>query len=103
MALMITSEDMFRTEVLESDKPVLVDFFATWCGPCKMLSPIVEEIAAEKAGQVKVVKLDVDEVGGVAMDYGVMSIPTLIYFKNGEAVETMVGFRPKEAILDILN
>ncbi|MBQ4382585.1 MAG: thioredoxin [Oscillospiraceae bacterium] len=103
MALMITSEDMFRTEVLESDKPVLVDFFATWCGPCKMLAPVVEEIAAEKAGQVKVVKLDVDEVGGVAMDYGVMSIPTLIYFKNGEAVETMVGFRPKEAILDILN
>ena len=103
MALMITSEDMFRTEVLESDKPVLVDFFATWCGPCKMLAPVVEEIAAEKAGQVKVVKLDVDEVGGVAMDYGVMSIPTLIYFKNGQAVETMVGFRPKEAILDILN
>ena len=103
MAVLHMNADDFKNYVTDGKGAVIVDFFATWCGPCKMLAPVVEEIAAEKAGQVKVVKLDVDEVGGVAMDYGVMSIPTLIYFKNGQAVETMVGFRPKEAILDILN
>ncbi|MBQ7460227.1 MAG: thioredoxin [Oscillospiraceae bacterium] len=98
MALMIKNEDMFRAEVLESKLPVLVDFFATWCGPCRMVSPIVEQIAEEKAGVVKVVKVDVDEAPSVAQQYGIMSIPTLMVFKGGEATATRVGAMPKAQI-----
>ena len=102
MALMIDSEAMFRSEVLESDKPVLVDFFATWCGPCRMVSPIVEEISEERS-DIKVVKVDVDEVESVAQTYGIMSIPTLMVFKNGEVTAQRLGVAPKEAIEEMLD
>ena len=78
----------------------LVDFFATWCGPCKMLSPIGEEIGAEADGSFSVYKVDIDEAGDIAMDFGIMSVPTLIVFKNGEEAERMIGVQPKSAILD---
>ena len=98
MVLAIENDAMFRSEVLESDKPVLVDFFATWCGPCRMVSPIVDEIAAERTDTLKVVKVDVDEAPSVAAAYGVMSIPTLMVFKGGEPVNTQVGAVPKAKI-----
>jgi thioredoxin 1 len=102
MALIITDEEMFEKEVLNSDKPVLVDFFATWCGPCKMLSPTVEEISEEYAEKVKVVKLDIDQLTPVALKYGVMSVPTLILFENGQVVTQSVGARPKSDIVEML-
>ena len=98
MVLAIENDAMFRSEVLESEKPVLVDFFATWCGPCRMVSPIVDEIAVERADTLKVVKVDVDEAPSVAAAYGVMSIPTLMVFKGGEPVNTQVGAVPKAKI-----
>ena len=98
MAMQITSEDMFKEEVINSEKPVLVDFFATWCGPCRMLSPIVEQVAEENAEKVKVVKVDTDELTSVAQKYGIMIIPTLMLFKNGDAVDQKVGVRPKSEI-----
>ena len=91
----------YEKEVLQSDKPVLIDFFATWCGPCKMLSPVIDEIAEER-DDIKVVKIDVDKCGDIAEQYGVMSIPTLVVVKNGEVANKQVGGVPKEAILDML-
>ncbi len=102
MVLAIENEAMFRSEVLESDKPVLVDFFATWCGPCRMVSPVVDEIAEERADTLNVVKVDVDEVPSVAAAYGVMSIPTLMVFRGGETVNTQVGAMPKARIESML-
>ncbi len=101
MSVVTITKENFRTEVLESDKPVLVDFWAAWCGPCRMLSPVVDEIA-EETGSVKVGKVNVDEQPALAEQFGVASIPTLILFKDGKAVETSVGVRPKAAILAML-
>ena len=91
----------FEQEVLKSDVPVLVDFWATWCGPCRMVAPIIEEIAEEAVG-FKVGKVDVDEEGELAMKYRVSSIPTLMVFSGGQPVKTVIGARPKEAILELL-
>ena len=87
------------SEVLGSDTPVLVDFWAEWCGPCKMIAPIVDEIAEEYEGKIRVAKLDADANQEVLQQYGIMGIPTLILFKNGEVAERIVGFKPKEKIL----
>jgi len=92
----------FDAEVLKSDKPVLVDFWAPWCGPCRMVGPIVEEVAEEVAGKAKVGKINVDNEQDLAVKFGVMSIPTLIVFENGKVKQTVVGGRPKQAILDML-
>ena len=91
----VVTDETFNQEVLKSDTPTLVDFWAVWCGPCRMVAPVVDEIAREQGGKLKVMKLDVDENQNTAMTYGVMSIPTLILFKNGQPVERIVGFRPK--------
>lgn len=98
MEITLTNEN-FGQEVLKSDIPVLVDFWATWCGPCRMVAPVVEEIAAEYEGKLKVGKVNVDEQQALAMQYGIMSIPTLMLFRNGEAVQTAVGYMDKERLL----
>ncbi|NWF90897.1 MAG: thioredoxin [Ignavibacteriaceae bacterium] len=92
----------FETEVIKSELPVLIDFWATWCGPCKAIAPIVEELANEYDGKVKIGKLDVDDNQQSAIKYGVRSIPTLLIFKNGKVVDTIVGAVPKPHILQKL-
>lgn len=96
----ITKEN-FEAEVLKSEKPVLVDFWAAWCGPCKMIGPVIEEIANEHP-EIKACKINVDEEGELSIKYGVMSIPTLMIFKNGEIAQTAIGYRPKEEIEELL-
>ncbi len=96
----ITAEN-FQQEVVNSDKPVLIDFWATWCGPCRMVAPIVDEIAAERA-DIKVGKVNVDEQGELAMAFKIMSIPTLVVIKDGKIVNQATGARPKEQILALI-
>jgi len=96
------TDDTFQNTVIEADKPVLVDFWATWCHPCHMIAPILEEIAAEYNDEVTVAKMDVDLNPATPMQFGVMGIPTLILFKNGEGVERITGYMPKERLLALL-
>ncbi len=92
------NDSNFDQEVLHSDVPVMVDFYADWCGPCRMVSPIVEELAGQYTGKIKVGKLNVDESSAVARKYNVMSIPTLLFVKNGQVVDQIVGALPKDKI-----
>ena len=102
MAVTKVNEQNFQTEVLSSDQTVLVDFYADWCGPCKMLSPVVDEMS-EELSDCRVVKLNVDEAPNLAARYNVMSIPTLMVFRQGEAVDRSVGVQSKQHILNMLN
>lgn len=98
MAAQHFTDTNFDTEVLKSNIPVLVDFYATWCGPCQQQAPIIEELTREYDGKVKIGKLDVDEAGKIAEKYRIMSIPTLLLFNNGEPVQSMTGFQSKEKL-----
>ena len=100
MKLKLSSEN-FKEEVLNSEKPVLVDFYADWCGPCNAMAPVIEELATELDGKAKVGKINVDENSDIAVEYNVMSIPTLIIFKNGKEEKRLVGLRDKEELLNL--
>ena len=100
MKLKLSSEN-FKEEVLNSEEPVLVDFYADWCGPCNAMSPVIEELAKELEGKAKVGKINVDENSDIAVEYNVMSIPTFIFFKNGKEEKRLVGLRDKEELLSL--
>jgi|ERR671915_2134931 thioredoxin 1 len=97
------TEQSFKLEVLQSDRPVLVDFYADWCGPCQTIKPILEELAQEYVGRVDVRRVDVDENQGLAQQYGVRGIPTLLLFKDGQARETVVGLRSKSQLVELID
>ena len=101
MAQIVSSSEC-QSKVLDAAEPVLVDFFATWCGPCKMIAPTIDEVAAEVEGRARVVKVDIDASPDVAGRYGVMSVPTLMVFKNGQPVRQAVGVQPKQNLLAML-
>lgn len=103
MSVVELTKETFENEVLEAKEPVLIDFWASWCGPCMMQSPIVDEIAEEMAGKVKVCKVNVDEQPSLALDYRVVSIPTLVFMKKGEFQERMIGLQDKQTITDYLD
>ena len=103
MAVITITLENFETEVLKSDLPVLVDFWATWCGPCRMIAPVIEEIANDYKGKIKVGKINVDEQGELAVKYGISSIPTLLLFKGGEVVKKTLGYMPKDAVEKFIN
>lgn len=102
MAIVTLTKDNFEQEVMKESLPVVVDFWASWCGPCKMFSPIVDQFAEENQGKVKVGKVNIDEEPELASRYGVMSIPTAILYKNGEAVNSLVGVQPKAALEEMV-
>ncbi|MBM4417596.1 MAG: thioredoxin [Chloroflexi bacterium] len=102
-AAVAVTDTTFQKEVLSSSQPVLVDFWAAWCGPCKAVAPIVEEIARETQGKLKVAKIDVDENPNMPQQFGVMSLPTLIVFKGGRAVERLIGYQPKARMMQAIN
>jgi thioredoxin 1 len=102
MAAAQVTDSSFKTEVLESEVPVLVDFWAPWCGPCRMVAPVVEEISEQYDGKVKVVKVNTDENPNVASQYGIRSIPTLMIFKGGQRVDMVVGAVPKTTLANTL-
>ena len=97
------SDASFQSEVLENDLPVLVDFWAPWCGPCRALAPVIHELAEENSGTAKVGKLDTDQNPSIAMNYGIQSIPTIIVFKNGEAVQKAMGVQPKSKLQEMID
>jgi thioredoxin 1 len=92
------TDNNFQSEVIESEVPVLVDFWAPWCGPCRMVAPVVEEIAQERGDQLKVVKMNIDDNQNTAMQFNILSIPTLMVFRNGEVAKTVVGAYPKRKL-----
>ena len=103
MAIVHVTSENYEKEVLQSDKPVLIDFWASWCMPCKMMAPVLDEIANELGDNIKIGKVNVDEETALATEYGVMSIPTFIVFRNGEAYARTVGVQEKKKIIDILS
>ena len=103
MSEIVITSDNFDEVVMQANRPVLVDFWATWCGPCRMLAPVIEELADEYDGKIVVGKIDVDECPELAAEFGVSSIPMVALFRNGEVVQTMVGYRPKDYYVGILN
>jgi thioredoxin 1 len=98
----VVTDASWTSDVLQSDKPVLVDFWAEWCAPCRKIAPMLDEIATEMDGQVQIVKLNIDENPNVARDYGIMSIPTLTVFKGGEPVQSVLGVQPKGSIVKMI-
>ncbi|MCR5797162.1 MAG: thioredoxin [Eubacterium sp.] len=103
MAEVVLTAENFKQEVLGSDIPVLVDFWATWCGPCQMLGPVISEIAEECQGKIKVGKVNVDEARDLAIEYDIESIPTVFFFKEGKVADSFVGYRDKSEIMTIIN
>jgi thioredoxin 1 len=102
MAKQLTPQE-FQSEVLDSKELVLVDFFATWCGPCKMMAPVIDQLSEEMDGKAKIFKIDVDEARDLAAKYRIMSVPTLMFFKNGEVADQIMGAVPKDKLVDKIN